>query len=900
MKTTQMGSLRLAMLSATTCLAVLGMAGTAAAQAAADETGEDEAIIVTGSRVRVEAPVGSTVTSLGTQDLAQSGRVTLDRAIKELPQVFDLGVSENSRGQTGGAGNIVYGNSVNLRGIGPNATLVIIDGHRVVNNSRSTDPSVLPTLGVERVEIVADGASAIYGSDAVAGVVNLIPRRRLNGVEAFARAGLAEDGEYHEYAAGVAFGKTFDRGQVMVAYEHVEKSNLNGDDRSFFRSNQTAFGGNDYSVTRCAPGTISASLGGTTTNFAIPSGGATSPGQLIAGTANRCDDLQGQDLIPEQKYDSVNSTFTFELSDRISIFADGFFSRREFTRLPAYASATLSVPTTNAFFVAPTGVTLNNCAAAAGVPAGTKCMNVAYNFRNDIGRNASTGYGQSWQITPGIRAKLFGDWEFEALLGHGKTSDNSSSFLGVSNTALAAALRSGNTATAFDPFGLNRTQASVVAGIFNQISINPTIGHFTGYEARLNGSLFNLPGGAVKLATGYEGQEFSVDLGVARGNPGTAVTFTKRGRRIDSAYAEIYIPLFSDENATAGFQRLDFVAAVRYDKYSDVGSTTNPKFGATWKPVDMLTLRGSYGTSFRAPTLPQLYGNTNQLFVQNYQNPAGGAPIVGVARSGGNLNLSPETATTWSVGADLEPLDGLKLSATYFSVDYKNQVIALLSDMAVLSRLSQYNGTGLILQGTPAADAVAALVGGGMAVSGVLPTPVTLYVDGRSQNLGRSITRGFDFTANYRLPTESAGTFNFSLSGSYLTSYRTQQTPTAPILSQLNQIFQPLKFKMRGSVNWELGRVGTLLRVTHVNGYTNTAVTPNHKVKSYTPVDLSVTLKAGDMDKPLTFGIEVRNLFDTKPPYVNIAPSSNGSGGYDATAADPIGRLFAVSVRKSF
>jgi iron complex outermembrane receptor protein len=273
---------------------------------------------------------------------------------------------------------------------------------------------------------------------------------------------------------------------------------------------------------------------------------------------------------------------------------------------------------------------------------------------------------------------------------------------------------------------------------------------------------------------------------------------------------------------------------------------------------------------------------------------------VGVARSGGNLNLSPETATTWSVGADLEPLDGLKLSATYFSVDYKNQVIALLSDMAVLSRLSQYNGTGLILQGTPAADAVAALVGGGMAVSGVLPTPVTLYVDGRSQNLGRSITRGFDFTANYRVPTESAGTFNFSLSGSYLTSYRTQQTPTAPILSQLNQIFQPLKFKMRGSVNWELGRVGTLLRVTHVNGYTNTAVTPNHKVKSYTPVDLSVTLKAGDMDKPLTFGIEVRNLFDTKPPYVNIAPSSNGSGGYDATAADPIGRLFAVSVRKSF
>lgn len=150
----------------------------AQAQDSADGGDKGGDIVVTGSRVRGEAPVGSTVTTLGAADIAGSGRVTIDRAIKELPQVFDLGVSENSRGQSGGAGNIVYGNSVNLRGIGPNATLILVDGHRVTNNSRSVDPSVLPTLGVERVEIVADGASAIYGSDAVAGVVNLIPRDR--------------------------------------------------------------------------------------------------------------------------------------------------------------------------------------------------------------------------------------------------------------------------------------------------------------------------------------------------------------------------------------------------------------------------------------------------------------------------------------------------------------------------------------------------------------------------------------------------------------------------------------------------------------------------------------------------------------------------------------------------
>lgn len=875
----------------------------AQAQAQPEADGEDDAIVVTGSRVRGEAPVGSAVTTLGNADIASSGRVTLDRAIKELPQVFDLGVSENSRGQSGGSGNIVYGNSINLRGIGPNATLILVDGHRVTNNSRSTDPSVLPTLGVERVEIVADGASAIYGSDAVAGVVNLIPRRSLDGIEGFARAGISDDGAYHEYSFGAAVGKKFDRGQVMLAYEHVEKSNLNGFDRDFFTSNQTAFGGNDYSVTRCAPGTIRAAVSGTATTYAIPAGGVTASSQLTAGTTNRCDDLQGQDLAPRQSYDSVNGTFTFDLTDWLTVFADGFYSRREFERLPAYANAALTVPATNAWFVTPPGVALSqlaNCAASAGAPSGTKCVTIDYNFRRDVARNASTGYGESWQITPGVRIKLPFDWQFEALIGKGKTSDNSSSFLGLNNGALAAALRSSDPATAFDPWGLNRTSAAVIAGIFNQISINPTVGHFTGYEARVNGPLFTLPGGTVKIAAGYEAQEFTVDLGVARGNPGTPVAFTYRNRRVDSGYVEALVPLFGPDNAVPGFEKLELNAAVRYDKYSDVGGTTNPKFGVNWVPVQGLKLRGSYGTSFRAPTLPQLYGNTNQLFVQSYQNPAGGAPIVGVARSGGNLGLSPETATTWSIGADIEPLPRLRLSATYFSVDYKNQVIALLSDLSVLTRLSQYDGTGLIVQNAAAAQAVTDALAAGVAPpTAVLPNPVTLYVDGRSQNLGRSITRGIDFTANYTIPSDTMGTFAISLSGTYLTQFKTAQTPNAPIISQLNQIFQPLKFKLRGSLNWEKGPFSAGLRVTHLNGYTNTAApvsTPNQPVGSYTPVDLNLTWKTGE-DHVLTFGLEVRNLFDIKPPYVNLAPSVNGSGGYDATTTDPIGRTFAASAR---
>jgi len=310
------------------------------------DIGED--IVVTGSRVRGAAPVGSSVISVGRDDIVSSGAVSTDRLIQQIPQVLDLGVSENSRAQGGGSGNITYGNTINLRGIGPYATLILVDGHRAVNNSRAFEPSVIPTLGLERVEVVADGASAIYGSDAIAGVVNLIPRRTLDGVEAMVRGGWGAD--FSEHAYGVALGKVWDHGQVMVAYEHAYRSNLSGDDRGFFRSDQRAFGGADYRVTRCAPGTLRAG----TTTYAMPTQlTAANVGSLVPGTANRCDDLIGQDLFPQQTYDSVNGTASFDLTDRITFFADGFYSKRQYERLPAYFSSTLTVPQTNAFFVRP-------------------------------------------------------------------------------------------------------------------------------------------------------------------------------------------------------------------------------------------------------------------------------------------------------------------------------------------------------------------------------------------------------------------------------------------------------------------------------------------------------------------------------------------------------------------
>ncbi len=779
--------------------------GVATTAEAADDIGE---VVVTGSRVRGAAPVGSAVTTLGSADIAASGQVTLDRAIKELPQNFDLGVSENSRGQSGGAGNIVYGNTVNLRGIGPYATLVMLDGHRVVNNSRSTDPSIIPTLGVERVEVVADGASAIYGSDAIAGVVNIIPRRTLDGIEAFGRYGFTGGGEYSERVIGAAWGMVGERGQLMFAYENAHRDSLSGDDRDFFRNDQRTSGGRDYRVTRCAPGTIRTA----TSTYAIPVAGVTqaTATQLVAGTTNLCDELTGQDLFPEQEYNSLSATATYEVNERVAIVFDGFYSERDFMRRPAYASATLTVPQTNAFFVRPPGFT------------GTS-YTLDYNFRNDLPLNVNPGRSQNWQATPGVRVDLARGWQLEALIGYGGNHDDSSTYLGTNNTALNAALASTNPATAFDPYGLGRTAQPVRDLIANQIFLAPTLNRFLGYEVRLNGTLMTLPGGNLALATGYEGQQHDVDLGSARGNPGTPIAIRSFSRKVDSGYVELLVPLVGSGNARPGIERLALDAALRYDRYDDVGNTTNTKFGLTYAPLPNLALRGSYGTSFRAPLISQIYGNSNNLFAQSYQNPAGGAPLPGIALSGANTDLGPEEARTWSVGFDFDPLPELKIGVTYWDVLYENQVESYLSNLAILAREPEFTGTDVILRGTAARDRVLQLIGQGVTLAagsfpGGSPNNVTLFVDGRNKNLGKSTTRGIDLTGSWRVDTAAAGRYTFAVNGTYLTQYDLAITGTAPQLNRLDTIFNPLRLKLRASIGLDLEPFSAQIAATHIGG----------------------------------------------------------------------------------
>ncbi len=902
-KTSVTGFLRSSSFAALVVASMAQAVPALAQDAPADEESDDR-IIVTGSRIANVAPVGATVTAIGRDDIETGGQVTLDKMIQDLPAVLDLGFSDNSRAQSGGNGNATLSNSINLRGLGPFSTLIISDGHRMTTNGRAISPSVLPTLGVERVEVIADGASAIYGSDAVAGVVNLIPRRNLDGVEAFGRIGTSDDGAFWEWNAGVAVGSTFDRGQFMVAYEHAFRSNLQAADRDFATTDLRSRRGPNYSVNQCAPGTLTYKG----TNYALPTQySATNANTLVAGTQNLCDNFASQDIFPQQEYNSVNATATYEFLDGVEFIFDGYYSRRTFARLPGSINRTFTVPETNAFFVRPSFYV-----------NGSGGYSINYAFDSEVPPDEYTGFQENYQLTPGIRADLFGDWTFEGRYGFGKAVDRADSNAGINATAFNTALASNNAATAFDPYGGGRTSAATLATIFNAEATFPLNAAFDTWQAGVNGTVFNLPGGEVKVALGYEGQEQQQTRNAGLTNQVT------NSRTIHSGYGELNIPIFGPANATAGFQELTITAAVRYDHYSDVGATTNPKFGINWEPFYGFKLRGSYGTSFRAPTFPEIFGNSTALFVQNHQNPTGGAalPVFKIG-SGPNPDLQPETATTWTVGADIEPLDGLTIGVTYFDIDYQNTITGLLSNLAILTFANEYAGTDVILFGKAAYDRIVNIRTNGIGgtpgpidvrvIAGAstacldAPTPTysnCIFADGRSLNLGRSQMQGLDFTLRYFADIGPVDTLTVTTSGTLLTAYNVAFTPGGPLTDQQNNIFQPLTFKARAAVAWGHGPFNVRAQVSHIGSYINNIVTPVETVDSFTMVDLNFGWEINEsFDLPgerLSLGLEVRNLFNRQPPFVNARPGQNSAGGFDATASDPIGRQFAVSLRSSF
>ncbi|CCA90013.1 TonB-dependent receptor (plasmid) [Novosphingobium sp. PP1Y] len=875
----------------------------------ADVAGSE--IVVTGTSIRGVAPVGSSLIAIGSEQLENSPSVSTADILKEMPQIFNYGVSDASRTGAGGAGNIVYGNAINLRGVSPYATLTLINGRRAVpqgTTGATVDPSTIPALALERIEVIADGASAIYGSDAVTGVANLIMKRGYDGLKVNTRYGMADD--YHNFQIGGIAGHTWDSGQVTLTFQHLFKSSLSGMDRDFYAADQTSRGGADYREVQCAPGNIVA--GGQ--NYAIPEGGAT-PTNLIAGTQNRCDNVKLGDLLPQQENNAIALTFDQEVTDGIKIFADAYANRRDGLRMSPPATTNLTVPSSNYYFVAPAGAVLSPCPASAKAPAGALCETVQYSFANDGRQNTSKIVSKTIQGTLGLDAELFSDFHLNAYGTYGYNHDHVYSRGGnINNANIVAALASSDPATAFNPFATGVNDPAVLSSIFDNLTDTDGRSKFTNFKAAVDGTLFTLPGGPVKIAVGAEYFKLKLRTGQIRGAAGAQTGTDQRlGRNVKSAYGELLIPIFGPDNAMPGFQSLTLDIAGRIDKYSDVGSTKNPKFGFNWEPINDFKIHGSYGKSFRAPELTRLVSaGGSQLFIQSYYDPTAsngaGATILGVALSGGNLDLQPETSRTYSLGFDYTPAwkPGARLGINYFDLVYKGQINGFLSNRNVLRQEDQF--TSIILRGAAAQARIADLVSQGYRVNGGTTQTAldsVVFVDGRPSNQGTTITRGIDFNLSVPFDVGADGKVRVTLGGIRFFTYKSALTPTSDLIEQVNNIDYPLKLRMRGSLDYSNDWLSAGVTVNYANGYNNTLFSPAERIKAYTTIDAQLSFDLGKTGiygtEGIRLGIDVQNLFDQDPPYVDIAPIGNGGGGgFDAQVANPIGRLVSFSLSKEF
>jgi len=835
-----------------------------------------EEIVVTGSRIRGIEPTGSPVIGLDREDMNNNPATTTIELLSQLPQVFNFGATDASFTSANNQNaNRTFGTGINLRGLGTESTLTLLDGRRLPaagTQSQFFDPSVIPTMAIERIEVLADGSSGIYGSDAVGGAVNLLLRKNFDGAEVMGRVRFPDG--FQEDQLGLALGKTWDTGSIMVAGEYNNRDILFASDRDFYTDDLSPWGGPDFRSTSTAPGNVTVAG----VSYAIPSGDGENltATDFTADTQNLQSRYLGAGVLPEQERYSVAATFDQEITENIEFYAQGFYAERDGVLAGSALTARFSVPTTNPFYVNP---------GAVG-----ETVTVDYSFANELGFERSASSQTAFHITGGLNMQLGQNWSGNVFYARGV--DEERSFTrnlgqGPAGAALAAALADPDPVTAFNPFSStgNNNPATIntfLGGL--QVDTDYTIDE---YGLSADGPLFELAAGEVRAALGVARQDINwKDL---------APSVTDTDRTVDSVFGEVFVPLIGGNGP-----ELNLSAAVRYDDYNDVGDTLNPKLGVTFRPVDSLTLRGSYGTSFRAPTLADKGSPFNQW------KPVGSLPFgfvdeTGTERNvlyirGGNPDLVPEEATTWSLGADWEPasVEGLALSVTYYNVDYTDRIATPGNNYNAL----QLPELAPVVDRNPDQVRIDEIVAQGLFSRPIFPNEtVDFIVDGRKVNLGANETDGLEFIASYESIADW-GAWRLGMNATRILSFDRSIITGSPLRDVLDTINNPASFIARGYAGAEMGGLSATVFVNHYGGYDNDTVAPIQGVPSHTEFDLVLRYTLEQpfaIAESITFTLDVQDIFDNDPPYVQ-----NGTLAFDPNAHNPIGRTVAIGARAMF
>jgi outer membrane receptor protein involved in Fe transport len=429
------------------------------------------------------------------------------------------------------------------------------------------------------------------------------------------------------------------------------------------------------------------------------------------------------------------------------------------------------------------------------------------------------------------------------------------------------------------------------------------LGTMRGVEANANGGIATLPSGIVRLAVGagYRKEGFSDALGF------TSASLTNQAegdRNIRYAFGELSIPLVP-HSRRSGLNALDLVVSSRNERYSDFGAKTVPKVGLVYVPANSIKLRSTWGKAFRAPNLYDRNG-LPQLVVQNLPNQtssSGSSPVL--LREGGNPNLQPETAESWSIGADYaspEP-GGLQVSTTFFDIKYTNRISPIANPFTALT--DPLNA--FFVTASPSASLVQSVYDGyrpnqvfNETGAPFDPGKIAAIVDARAVNVASQTARGADLNIGYKIGAGSNSGLLF-FNGAYLDLVQ-KNTPQATEQTLTGLAFYPPKFRMRGGASWTLNAWALTGTVNYLPRETNNQVTPFQNVGSWTTLDASLRFAPmlPGIFSDLRFSVAVLNVFDRAPPFV-LLPTTVAQGfNYDSANTSPIGRFLSLQISKQW
>ena len=835
-----------------------------------------ETIVVTGSNIRrVDIETASPVVTIDRAQIQASGKVNLGDLVQDLPSM--AGLAMNPQVNNGGVGTA----GVSLRGLGSNRTLLLINGHRIPFQLQ--DLNMIPVSIVERIEVLNDGASAVYGSDAIGGVVNIITRTNYQGAEFGVDYGQSDRDDGTRKAVHAVFGQTSDKGSIVFGVQYDKQDPVTTANRNFSKSAEYLYnsGVNTHAGSSRTPGgrffipgtsAVAKALGCPVNSAGITSvtlSGNQLPSQTTPPTASdfRCynastDSFNFQgvgnyNLVPNERT-GVFLLGNYKLTDNVEAYAELLYHKTvTHTRVAPYpfdlVQNNIVVPADQ--FYNPFGVAFGNNGASSTIALrltsigdrGTK-----FSTTDELGNVGLKG--------------TFGDtsWAWDAHVSYGSftVEEQLLNYLNFSQLAPELTCTTAPGAGSCTPIDIfNQSDPNTIA-MLSATKINPFLTflyQMKSAEASVNGSLFNLPAGDVQLAVGGTYRKEYVDdqvdplINTTFSSPGGVPQLNcagpnsicsspvQGGYNVKEAYAELLVPILKD---VPFVHSLNVDIGDRYSRYSNFGSTNNWKVALEYRPIEDLLLRGTVSKVFRAPTATNLFAGPAS------DAPVATDPCAGAAGVSGNklcqgFNVPPQIfaqQTAYTMGSQFAAAHGFSTATLQpefgksfdYGFVYDPEWVAGLSVNADVYRILLNN---LIVSGTGTAQTILTQC---FNTQGPICGNIFRATDGSikfiiedSFNSGNLVDQGFDVGAHYRLPTTAWGNFRVGVDGTYIQRYNIDQGGfTQHLAGHFDKTFGNFA-RVRGlaTLDWNLGPWNANWTMRYIGritvGYANQCLGPS-------------------------------------------------------------------------